>query len=43
MQNGSGTFDPYIFLNNVNSYDRFKIGEQFFIKSPATGKKFKKL
>ena len=41
MQNGSGTFDPYIFLNNVNSYGRFKIGEQFFIKSPATGKNSK--
>lgn len=32
MQNGSGTFDPFIFINNVNNLGRLKVGERFFFK-----------
>ena len=32
MQNGSGTFDPFLVLNNVNNFGKIKIGEQFQIK-----------
>ena len=38
MQNGSGTFDPFFILNNVNSFGRFKLGEQIFFKLPLSGK-----
>ncbi len=41
MQNGSGSFDPYFFLNNVNSIGRFKVGEQFIFKTVASGKNSK--
>ena len=41
MQNGSGSFDPYFFINNVNSIGRFKIGEQFIYKSSISGKNSK--
>ena len=33
MQNGSGTFDPFIFVNNVNNLGKFKIGEQVLFKT----------
>ncbi len=38
MQNGSGSFDPFFFINNVNSIGRFKIGEQFIYKTSISGK-----
>jgi hypothetical protein len=41
MQNGSGTFDPFFFINNVNDFGRIKLGEQFFVKIPASGKNSK--
>ena len=34
MQNGSGTYDPFFVLNNVNNIGKVKIGEQFMIKKP---------
>ncbi|MBD23032.1 MAG: hypothetical protein CL572_05160 [Alphaproteobacteria bacterium] len=37
MQNGSGTFDPFFVLNNVNNFGKIKIGEQFHIKKPIFG------
>ncbi len=37
MQNGSGTFDPFLVLNNVNNFGLIKIGEQFQIKRPISG------
>ena len=33
MQNGTGTFDPYIFLNNIYNFGKFKIGGQMLFKS----------
>ena len=33
MQNGTGTFDPYMFLNNVYNSGKFKIGGQILFKS----------
>ena len=33
MQNGTGTLDPFIFLNNVNNLGKFKIGEQILFKT----------
>ncbi len=41
MQNGSGTYDPFILLNNVNNFGKIKLGQQFFYKSPASGKNSK--
>ena len=38
MQNGSGTYDPFVFLNNVNVFGKIKIGEQFYFKKVALGK-----
>ena len=38
MQNGSGTFDPFLLLNNVNSLGKFKLGEQIFLKLPLSAK-----
>ncbi len=32
MQNGSGTFDPFIFINNINNLGRLKVGEKFLFK-----------
>ena len=37
MQNGTGTFDPYFLINNVNNFEKVKIGEQFIIKKPVSG------
>ena len=37
MQNGTGTFDPYFLINNVNSFGNVKIGEQFIVKKPLSG------
>ena len=37
MQNGTGTFDPYFLINNVNNFDKVKVGEQFIIKKPVSG------
>lgn len=37
MQNGSGTYDPFFSLNNVNNIGKVKIGEQFMIKKPIFG------
>jgi len=41
MQNGSGTFDPYFLINNVNSWGGLKIGEQLFFKTNLSGKNSK--
>lgn len=32
MQNGSGTYDPYILLNILKNIDKIKYGAQFFFK-----------
>ena len=37
MQNGSGTVDPFFIFNNVNNFEKLKIGEQFLIKKPMFG------
>ncbi len=41
MQNGSGTFDSFIFLNNVSDFGKIKVGEQIFFKKPSSGKNSK--
>ena len=41
MQNGTGTFDPFFFINNVNNIGKIKIGQQFFFKKPASGENSK--
>ncbi len=41
MQNGTGTIDPFFFINNVNDFGRFKVGEQFRFKTSASGKNSK--
>jgi len=41
MQNGSGTFDPFFFFNNVNNFGKVKLGEQIYFKIPASGKNSK--
>ena len=41
MQNGSGTYDTFFFINNINSFGRFKVGEQFLVKINASGKNSK--
>ena len=33
MQNGTGTLDPFIFVNNVNNLGKFKISEQILFKT----------
>ena len=38
MQNGTGTYDTFLLLNNLNKLGKFKIGEQFFFKLPVSGK-----
>ena len=38
MQNGTGTYDIFLLLNNLNKFGKFKIGEQFFFKLPVSGK-----
>ena len=38
MQNGTGTYDTFLLLNNLNKIGKFKIGEQFFFKLPVSGK-----
>ena len=37
MQNGTGTFDPYFLINNVNIIKKFRFGEQIHFKLPASG------
>ncbi len=41
MQNGSGTYDPFVFFNNVNVFGKIKFGEQFYFKKVASGKNSK--
>jgi len=41
MQNGSGSYDPFIFFNNVNTFGKIKLGEQIFFKKPSSGKNSK--
>ena len=36
MQNGTGTYDTYFLINNLNTIDKFKIGEQIYFKVPAS-------
>ena len=38
MQNGSGTYDPFFSLTNLNNFGNFKFGQQIFFKLPASGK-----
>ena len=38
MQNGTGTYDSYIFFNNLNEFGKFKLGEQIYFKTPVSGK-----
>ena len=38
MQNGTGTYDTFLLLNNLNEFGEFKVGEQFFFKLPVSGK-----
>ena len=38
MQNGTGTYDAFFLLNNLNEFGKFKVGEQFFFKLPVSGK-----
>ncbi len=41
MQNGSGTFDPFVFINNVNVFGKLRFGEQLYFKKVASGKNSK--
>ena len=41
MQNGSGTFDVFFMYNNLNIFNRFKIGEQIYFKTPVSGRNSK--
>ena len=38
MQNGTGTYDGFFLINNLNEFGKLKIGEQFFFKLPVSGK-----
>ena len=38
MQNGTGTYDSFFLINNLNEFGKFKVGEQFFFKLPVSGK-----
>ena len=38
MQNGTGTYDAFFLINNLNEFGEFKVGEQFFFKLPVSGK-----
>ena len=38
MQNGTGTYDGFLLINNLNELGKFKVGEQFFFKLPVSGK-----
>ena len=38
MQNGTGTYDAFFLINNLNEIGKFKVGEQFFFKLPVSGK-----
>ena len=41
MQNGTGTYDPFIIINNTNIFENLRFGEQLFFKIPASGKNSK--
>ena len=41
MQNGTGTYDPFFFINNVYDFGKVKFGQQFFFKTPVSGKNSK--
>ena len=38
MQNGTGTYDTFLLLNNLNEFGKLKVGEQFLFKLPVSGK-----
>ncbi len=38
MQNGTGTYDGFFLINNLNEFGKLKVGEQFFFKLPVSGK-----
>jgi len=38
MQNGTGTFDAFFLINNLNEFGKFKVGEQLFFKLPVSNK-----
>ena len=41
MQNGSGTYDQFIFLNSLKKYRKTKLGSQIYYKISAFGKNSK--
>lgn len=41
MQNGSGTFDPYLSINNIIKFTKFKVGKQLYFKSSFSQKNSK--
>ena len=41
MQNSSGTFDPYVFSNNVRAFGSVKVGGKIYFKMPSSGKNVK--
>ena len=38
MQNGTGTYDAFFLINNLNEFGKFKVGEQLFFKLPVSDK-----
>ena len=32
MQNGTGTYDPFIIINNTNIFENLRFGEQLFLR-----------
>ena len=38
MQNGTGTYDPFLLINNLYILNKFRVGQQLYFKSPASGK-----
>lgn len=41
MQNGTGTYDPFFYINNLNNFGKIKVGQQFLFKTSALGKNSK--
>ena len=41
MQNGTGTFDPFFFINNVNNIGKNKDRTAIFLQKPASGENSK--
>ena len=41
MQNGSGSYDFFLFLNNVINFEKLKLGKQFLFKQNISNKNSK--